>query len=614
MSKRARKKQLNRPAGAGPASDGTTAQPQGPATADQSGLATSPKAASSAAGPATPEPIDLPVDLDDDVPVYDHDLLTVEPEPVSERELRALMKDWRRGRATRHLWDVIQDGYVALLAFVMIGGMIFSVVWRAQGIAAECTTASCQTGRTLLPWAALFGTLAVTLAVARLFGPIVASASEGFWLMDAPVRRSRLLSGRLAAVLTVSAVVSAVFGGLVAALTGSSFAEAGIWAAASALGAAGLTAFSAAEQGADRHWTVRVLTWLAGALGLAALTAVVAVAAGWVSLGIDLKLGVQLAGIVGGVGLLLLVACGVLAFVRLDGMRRARMMSGGSLVSGMQGAMFAMDVGLMRDILVERDAMERGHVRPTRGRGLGVQALVWRDLQRLIRFPKSLLLLVVGLVVPYAVGALGLAAFSPFISGMVLMTALVPLLGSLRVLSRTKGLARAFPFSTQDIRRAVMTVPAVLALIWAGLAIPAFAGLGSGMQHMPILDAVIHAALTGVAGLLAAVRWVTAKPADYGAPMMQTGMGAMPPGLMLNLFRGIDVMAGVTGPLLLGWSPWISVVIAVIIFFLLQGGMSMEDAQAMQEEQKKQMAELKGETAAAKGSAQKTRIPPPSRR
>jgi hypothetical protein len=275
------------------------------------------------------------------------------------------MKDWRRGRATRHIWEVIQDGYVAVLAVVMIGAMIASVVWRAQGIAAECTTATCQTGRTLLPWAALFGTLAVTLAVARLFGPIVASAAEGFWLMDARVRRSRLLAGRLVAVVVVAGIVSALFGGLVAALTGSPLAEAGIWAAASALGAAGLTAFAAAEQGADRHWTVRVLTWLAGALGLTALMAVVAVAAGWTTLGFDLTLGVRLAGIVGGVGVVLLLAGGAAAFARLDGMRRARLLSGGSLVSGMQGAMFAMDVGLMRDILVERDAMDRGHVRPT---------------------------------------------------------------------------------------------------------------------------------------------------------------------------------------------------------------------------------------------------------
>ncbi len=610
MSKRARKKASTRPPAAAP-TNRPIPDDDGPELAD---LSIQPSGGSDTALPGAgqgiaPEPADE--EHDDPVPVWNHNLTDLEPEPVSERDLRALMKDWRRGRATRHLWEVFQDGYVAVLAVVMFGAMIASVVWRAQGLASECTTATCQTGRTLLPWAALFGTLAATLAVARLFGPIVASAAEGFWLMDAPVRRSRLLFGRLVAVIVVAGLASGLFGGLVAALTGSTLADAGIWAAASALGAAGLTAFAAAEQGADRQWVVRGLSWVAGALGLAALGGVVAVAAGWLTIGLDLALGEQLAAIVGAVGVLLLLLGGVLAFVRLDGMRRTRLLSGGSLVSGMQGAMFAMDIGLMRDILVERDARDRGHVRPTRGRGLGVQALVWRDLQRLVRFPKSLLLLGIGLVVPYAVGALGLGSFSPFISGMVLMTALIPLLGSLRVLSRTKGLARAFPFSTQDIRRAVMVVPAALALAWAAAAVPAFAGLGSGAQHLALPDAVIHAFLTGVAGLLAAVRWVTAKPADYGSPMVQTGMGAMPPGLMVNLFRGIDVMVGVTGPLLLGWSPWVSVVIAVIIFFLLQGGMSVEEAQAMQEEQKRHLADLKAQQNAPAG---RVKVTPPSRR
>jgi hypothetical protein len=77
----------------------------------------------------------------------------------------------------------------------------------------------------------------------------------------------------------------------------------------------------------------------------------------------------------------------------------------------------------------------------------------------------------------------------------------------------------------------------------------------------------------------------------------------------VNLFRGIDVMAA-SRPLLLGWSPR---VIAGVVFFLLQGGMSMEEAQAMQEEQKRQLADLKGAQGTA-APAGKTRIPPPAKR
>jgi len=73
------------------------------------------------------------------------------------------------------------------------------------------------------------------------------------------------------------------------------------------------------------------------------------------------------------------------------------------------------------------------------------------------------------------------------------------------------------------------------------------------------------------AGLLGAVRWVTAKPPDYNKPMMQMGgFGAMPPGMIGNLIKGVDIVALVSLPLLFGWSYWISIIIAGISFFILQ--------------------------------------------
>src|SRR5664280_1829172 len=481
-------------------------------------------------------------------------LIDVTPEPVSEAALRNLMRDWRRGRATRHLWDMIQDGYVAVLATVMIGAMLVSMVIKAQGAVSACTSASCQTSRTLLPWAALCGVLALTLMVSRIFGPIVASAAEGFWLMEAPIKRARILWGRLVSVMVAAVVIAAVFGGLIAALSGSSWAGVVNWAVAAGLGAGGLTA---------------LLTVVAVASGWLA-------DAGWFSSSenrFDLIVSVA-----GGV---LLIGAGMLALVRLDEIRRARLVSGGSLVAGMQGAMYAMDMSLMRDILVERDALARGHVRPTKGHGTGLAALVYRDAQRLVRFPKQLILLLLSIVVPHAVGALGLGVLSPVISGLVLLTAIVPLLGMMRVLSRTGGLARSFPFTTAQIRTAAMVVPAIAALLWVVAVTPAFASLGTGTAHLSWADASIHAGVTGLAGLLGAVRWVTAKPPDYNKPMMQMGgFGAMPPGMIGNLIKGIDIVALVSLPLLFGWSYWISVIIAGISFFVLRGSMNMTDMAA----------------------------------
>jgi hypothetical protein len=559
----------------------------------------------SVAAPA-PEPVH-PVAAAEPELAPPRNLIDVEPHAVSETALRHMMRDWRHGRATRHWWDMIQDGYVVLLASVMIGAMLVSVVIRAQGAVSGCDTDGCLSARTLLPWAALCGVLALTLMVARIFGPVVASAAEGFWLFEAPIKRASILWGRLVSVIVGAMVIAAVFGGLVAALTGSSWAGVVNWAVAAGLGSGGLLAVAAAEQTRDRTWLTRTLQWLTGIVGLAALLVVIGTAANWLPTvswfaytqnRLDLVVAV--------IGAVLLIGGGIVALRRLDEIRRARLVSGGSLVAGMQGAMYAMDMSLMRDILVERDAISRGHVRPTKGHGTGVSALVWRDAQRLVRFPKQGILLVLSIVVPYAVSALGLSVLSPVVSGLVLLTALVPLLGMLRVLSRTGGLARSFPFTTAQLRTATMTVPAVATLVWIAAATPAFAGLGTGTVRLGWADAAIHATVTGLAGLLGAVRWVTAKAPNYNKPMVQMGgFGAMPPGMIGNLIKGIDIVALVTLPILFNWSYWISIGIAGIAFFVLRGSFSTDNMREMQEEQQRTV-----EAAKAEG---KKKIPPPTR-
>ena len=159
----------------------------------------------------------------------------------------------------------------------------------------------------------------------------------------------------------------------------------------------------------------------------------------------------------------MLTASVVLASRRLGRIRRARLTSGGALVSGISGAFFALDIGLARDIVVERRAMERGHVQPRRGRGVGLEALIWRELQRLVRFPQPLLVLIGTIVVPYAAVALGMGVLTSVFAALALFGATVPLLGGLRVLTRTGGLARCLPFSLSRLKLASITVPAALA-------------------------------------------------------------------------------------------------------------------------------------------------------
>ena len=526
---------------------------------------------------------------------------------VDEKQLKRLMRDWRRGRADRNIWQVLSDGYVMVFSIVLIGAMIISSIVRAQQVVAVCDTDGCIAARGLLPWAAVAAVLAATLIVSRMFGPVVASAAEGFWLMDGPTDRRKLLGGRLVAAISLALVAGALLGALIAALTGSPLVAVGIWALAGGFGSAGLVAFAAAEQGLDRTWIVTAVQWLIGAVAIGTLVLLVGGAAGWFALGGLATLSVELAFIVAGVGLLLIVVAGFIAWRRLRGVRRQRLISGGSLLSGLQGAAFALEFALIRDILVEAKSKQRGHVNPTRGVGFGTKALIMRDVQRVWRQPLPLVTLAATVVVPYAIQALGLASLNPPISALVLMAALIPFMNSLRVLTRTKGLQRCFPFDPAQIKTAAMVVPAVLALLWAIAAFPAFLGLAGGVTADP-LTAAASALVTGIAGFLAAVRWISAKPADYSGPIVATGVGAMPPGLIFSLLRGFDMVALVTLPIVFGWSAWISLVIAAIAFGFLRSGLDKDSLLEQQEEQKRMLEEEKARRNGTAAPKQKIQV------
>ncbi len=509
--------------------------------------------------------------------------------PTSARSLKRQIREWRRGRATKKLGEVFHDAYIALIGALMLGAMLVNVVIKAQRTVSQCDSASCLSARTVLPWAGLAVTVAVALAVSRLFGPVLASAAEGFWLLDAPISRAQLLGARLVGAVAAAFALGAALGALVSALTGSPGAEVLAWTAATGLAAAAAVAFAAAQQGVERTRLTHALGYLFGLAGVVALFLVVAVAAQWVQLEISDSVGAELAAVLGGFSLLVLVGSYLLARVRLRHIRRTRLISGGALVSGISGAFFALDIGLARDIVVERRALEKGHVKPERGQGLGVQALTWREWQRLRRFPQPLLVLAATVVVPYAADALGMSVLTPVLAALALFGALIPTLGGLRVLTRTGGLARCLPFSLAQIKLASITVPAILAAVWAVLTTAAYLGFGDGAVERTIPEASMMSVATASAGLLAAVRWTQAKGVDFSAPMVATQAGAIPPGLMTNIFRGFDVAILVTAPMLLGFSPFWSLLLAGVAALVLLNSMDAESVRARQAEQRQEL-------------------------
>jgi hypothetical protein len=199
--------------------------------------------------------------------------------------------------------------------------------------------------------------------------------------------------------------------------------------------------------------------------------------------------------------------------------------------------------------------------------------------------------LLMSAVVPYALLSMGLGNLTPALSAIVLMFVMVPFFDSLRVLTRTKGLARAFPMSTSDLNGAMTVVPAALAVVWALAVTPAFALIGGKTITLAVLGtALANGFVTAIAGYVAAIRWMSAKSADYSMPMVATGMGAMPPGLAFNIIRGFDVIALITLPLLIGWPAYVSVGIAAVCYMVLRsGGFNTQEMMERNEEAKREI-------------------------
>ena len=192
-----------------------------------------------------------------------------------------------------------------------------------------------------------------------------------------------------------------------------------------------------------------------------------------------------------------------------------------------------------------------------------------------------------------------MSALTPVFGALALFGAPIPLLGGLRVLTRTGGLARCLPFSLAQLKISAITVPAILVAIWAVLSPRPTSASATGRRRGPSAKPVDGIA-TAAAGLLAAVRWVQAKGPDYSAPMVSTPPGAFPPGLFPNVFRGFDVCLIATAPMLLGFSPMWSLAICGIAALILLNSMDAESLRAQQAEQQRQLDQAKKQRAAAR--------------
>jgi hypothetical protein len=174
-------------------------------------------------------------------------------------------------------------------------------------------------------------------------------------------------------------------------------------------------------------------------------------------------------------------------------------------------------------------------------------ALAWTDLVRLRRTPQAPLLLAGAVVVPYAVQASGAGRLTVLLAALAGFLAVLPMLGALRVLTRTPGILRMLPFPAASARLATVLVPGALAVLF---------GLASGPAlhtalTLPLPSAMLCGLAVGLTALASAVRWVTGRPPDYNRPLVSTPAGGVPTNLYGSAVRGFDVLLLCTAPLLM---------------------------------------------------------------
>ncbi|WP_426247504.1 DUF6297 family protein [Nocardioides sp. LHG3406-4] len=468
-------------------------------------------------------------------------------------ELRADIREWRRGRATASRSEVLQDLYVALFAVLMLGAMAVNVVVGFRREADDlCVTAGCTGARAVLPWLTIAATLAAVLALARLLGPVFTTPAAGAWLLSTPVDRASLLRRRLLVMSSLAAAIA-----LAVSLPATGLAGLAPWAvvassAAAAVAGVGVVALAAVSQERGRSGA-RWLLWLllAGSwtgLLLLALDEPSDWLSGW-SPGRSSHWAASATAPV----VVALVLVGAVAPAAVTGwrglarLRRRQLEPGGNLSSGLSGALATLDLTLAYDVVVAHTARVRATVRSRRGGPHGPLALVWRDVVRLRRRPLPLLAVAAAVVAPYAVAQAGGGRLVLLVATLAGFVACVPLLLALRVLSRTPSLARMLPMHPALSRVCTLVVPSLAAAAYAlGCVGAVHAAVGVGW---PLATGLALA--VGAGTLTSAAWWMTRRPANYSAPAVSTPMGAVPPGMIAGVLHGPDMVLITSAPMLL---------------------------------------------------------------
>jgi hypothetical protein len=470
--------------------------------------------------------------------------------PSARRLRQALRRARKRSGAAKPLGETLQDVYVTLFALVMLvvlaGPSAARVLRDVEGRAAGTTLAAALVAATLLAAAG------AALGALLLVGPVVRDPADATWLLASPVRRRGLLAPAALLLLAAGAV-----GGVVVTLAASVLVPRSSVSTRCAAGVAGgvlTVALAVVVQPRPRaRAVVRRCSVLLTAAAL--LLLVVGLAAGD---HVTVTLPHGYGWLVGtGVAALALL---VLLPAALDRLRRQELTAGAGLALGLRATVTALDGSFVAETLRARRLLERGLVRRRPLAARGWSALIVADVRRAQRSWRSLAVPLALVPVAWMVARLygDVAAVAAVV--LVAWAAAGATCAGLRTVARSRGIARALPFTDVDLRTAYSAVPVLSALV-AALVAAAVCG-------QPLWFAV-PAATCGLAGVL---RTSAGRRPVKWELQAASPMGAMPVGAVMSYVVGIDVVVVTAVPLLLGLDPvlCLAVPLAAVLLLLRQ--------------------------------------------
>jgi Family of unknown function (DUF6297) len=208
----------------------------------------------------------------------------------------------------------------------------------------------------------------------------------------------------------------------------------------------------------------------------------------------------------------------------LGTLTRSALATGAEMLSITKAAMTWMDVTMFAGIMTVRKWRAVGRVKSSALSGTGYGAMLRADIRRLSRNRGPLLLWAGMLLAPYGAARVLPELFVPVVQLVAATAAVSPLAAGLRHVCRSPGLRRSLGGTDSGLRLVHLVVPAVLALVWTVLTLPAASTLAT--------------VLVPIGAVAYTYRRATMPPIDYQWTGVDTPIGMVSPNMMRQLVRG----------------------------------------------------------------------------